>query len=62
MNIIVACDSKNGIGLDGNLPWKLKKEMSYFTNITTSSNNLNVVIMGRNTWNSIPNKFRPLFN
>jgi len=62
MHIIVACDSKNGIGLDGNLPWKLKKEMSYFTNITTSSNNLNVVIMGRNTWNSIPNKFRPLPN
>lgn len=63
--LIVACDTKNGIGKNNDIPWKLTKELHYFKKITTYSNNpflLNVVIMGRKTWESIPNKFRPLTN
>lgn len=55
-SIIVAVDSKLGIGKDGKLPWRLKGEMKYFKDTTMGG----VVIMGRNTWESIPGKFRPL--
>ncbi len=64
-NIIVAIDSKNGIGKDGNLPWHLSQELKYFKAITTktvSPDKKNVVIMGRKTWESIPEKFRPLLD
>ena len=61
-DIIVACCNKNGIGKDGELPWKLKKEMQHFKKITTDApaGYKNVVIMGRKTWESIPEKFKPL--
>jgi len=55
-SIIVAVDKNRGIGKDNALPWRLKQEMKYFKEMTTG----NVVIMGRNTWESIPEKYRPL--
>lgn len=61
--VIVAADSNNGIGKNNNLPWRLKGDMKYFkekTTTTTVYSERNVVIMGRNTWVSIPEKFRPL--
>ena len=61
--LIVACDNKHGIGKDNEIPWKLTKELQYFKKITTHSNypiSLNVVIMGRKTWDSIPAIFKPL--
>jgi dihydrofolate reductase len=64
-SIIVACDSKNGIGKNGTLPWRLKGDMKYFSEVTkktTLENEQNVVIMGRKTFESIPEKFRPLPN
>lgn len=62
LTIIVAATLNNGIGQQGRLPWRLKKEMQYFARITTnaSEGSVNAVLMGRNTWESIPNKFRPL--
>ena len=64
-SLIVAFDEKFGIGKNNDLPWKLKKDMDYFRMITTTTNNLNkakmnAVIMGRKTWESIPDKFKPL--
>ncbi|VVU95501.1 Thymidylate synthase [seawater metagenome] len=62
-DIIVAVDSKYGIGKDGILPWKIKIDMEYFKNKTTYTefpNQINVVIMGYNTWISIPKAYRPL--
>lgn len=55
-----------GIGLRNNLPWTgLKQEMAYFARVTKRSapscpNTKNAVIMGRKTWESIPDKFKPL--
>jgi dihydrofolate reductase len=62
--IVAASSSQLGIGLKGTLPWRLKKEMSYFKRVTTyhPDNLINVVIMGRKCWESIPSKFRPLPN
>lgn len=59
ISLIVAFDEKLGIGKNNDLPWKLLKEMKYFTEITTKEQN-NIVIMGRNTWDSIPRQFKPL--
>ena len=65
MNIIVAYDKKNGIGANNDLPWNISKDMKHFSTITSGTSNpksINVVIMGRNTWESIPEKHRPLKN
>lgn len=65
INVIVACDSMNGIGKDGGIPWFCKKDLKYFAKITTTTtkpNKKNVVIMGRKTYFSIPEDFRPLCN
>ncbi len=62
LTLIVAATRTNGIGQNAQLPWRLAKEMAYFKRVTTTApdGSMNVVIMGRNTWESIPQKFRPL--
>ena len=62
LTLIVAATSTNGIGKGGRLPWRLSKEITYFAKVTTAApeGKTNAVIMGRNTWKSIPSKFRPL--
>ena len=65
VNLIVALARKNyGIGIEGNIPWKLPEDMGFFKNTTIGdkekSCGKNVVVMGRKTWESIPQKFRPL--
>lgn len=61
-SLIVAMDSKYGIGKNNTLPWNQPNDMAYFKEITSTTveNKQNVIIMGRNTWNSIPENFRPL--
>ena len=64
-SIIVAHDLNLGIGAQNTLPWKLSADMSHFKKVTTETkdpNKQNVVIMGRNTYESLPEKFRPLPN
>lgn len=58
-SIIVAADSKNGIGKNGKIPWQISADMKYFGEITRGAGK-NVVIMGRTTWESLPAKHRPL--
>ncbi|KIY52696.1 hypothetical protein FISHEDRAFT_34609 [Fistulina hepatica ATCC 64428] len=62
LTIIVAATKNNGIGKNGTLPWRLPKETAYFARATSNSpeGKTNIVIMGRNSWESIPLKFRPL--
>ncbi|XP_059094303.1 dihydrofolate reductase-like [Tigriopus californicus] len=60
--IVAACEGM-GIGLNGGLPWRLKEEVKYFARMTKATQDpqkMNAVIMGRKTWESIPEKFRPL--
>lgn len=61
--MVVAYENSRGIGLRGDMPWKLPKDMAYFKTLTSSVKNSgkqNAVVMGRTTWESIPAKFRPL--
>ncbi|OGX57011.1 MAG: hypothetical protein A2447_02555 [Omnitrophica WOR_2 bacterium RIFOXYC2_FULL_38_12] len=65
LSIIVAIDQENGIGKGGVLPWNIPGDMKHFKNITTlvsEEGKMNAVIMGRKTWDSIPEVFRPLKN
>ena len=56
---ILAHDSQWGIGKDGDLPWpKNSEDMKWFKECTNES----VVVMGRNTWDSLPFSFCPLPN
>jgi len=57
MNVIVATDRLWGIGKDGNIPWHISEDMKFFKKMTTGK----VVIMGRKTMESFPNK-KPLPN
>ena len=62
-DIILACDNNNGIGKKGKLPWRIKEDMEFFkrkTSFTPYPNLMNAVIMGYNTWISIPSDKRPL--
>jgi dihydrofolate reductase len=61
-DLIVACDLNRGIGKEGNLPWKLRGDMRHFKEITVNAaaGLKNAVIMGRKTWQSIPQENRPL--
>lgn len=64
-SIIVAKDKNNNIGYNGDLLFHYKKDMERFKSITSETNKkdkINAVIMGRKTYYSIPNKFRPLKN
>mgnify|MGYP006083642667 CR=1 FL=1 len=49
--IIVAHDDTYGIGLEGRIPWSHPDDLSHFARITKGG----VVIMGRITYESIPN-------
>ena len=62
-SIMVAMDEQQGIGKGGTLPWHIPGDLKYFKNLTTKTKLLdkkNVVIMGRKTWESLPQNFRPL--
>ncbi|XP_041643905.1 dihydrofolate reductase [Cheilinus undulatus] len=68
LNGIVAVCPDMGIGMNGNLPWhpvRLNNEFKHFRKMTSTPSvegKQNVVIMGRKTWFSIPEKNRPLNN
>jgi dihydrofolate reductase len=56
LSLIVAHDLNRGIGLQGKLPWYIPKDLQWF-----KKNTLNKpIIMGRNTWDSLP--IQPLPN
>ena len=57
INMIVAIQSKdNGIGFQGDQPYAFSEDFANFQKLTVGG----IVIMGRKTWEAIPEKFRPL--
>ena len=57
--MIVAMDEDGCIGQQGDLPWRLKSDMLRFKSLT-EADGFNAVIMGRKTWDSLPEAYRPL--
>ena len=58
VKLILALDKYFGISKNNILPWHLTKDLKRFKNLTKNE----TVIMGRKTWDSLPNKFKPLPN
>ena len=56
LHLIYARARNNVIGVNGDLPWHLPEDLAHFKQTTMGQ----PVIMGRITWESIPEKFRPL--
>ena len=56
MKLILACDPNGGIGYQNKLPWtNIRGDLPRFKRLTDGQN----VIMGRNTWDSLPKKPLP---
>lgn len=56
--LIAAVAKNNCIGKRGSLPWYLPEDLKHFKKLTVGT----VVVMGRKTWESIPQIRRPLSN
>ncbi|MDR2787216.1 MAG: dihydrofolate reductase [Candidatus Accumulibacter sp.] len=56
VSLIAAVARNRVIGRDDRLPWRLPGDMRHFRETTRGK----PVIMGRRTWESLPEKFRPL--
>lgn len=55
-SIIVSINLKGGIGINNKLPWHIPKDLQWFKKNTLNK----TVIMGSNTYFSLPEKYRPL--
>lgn len=58
ISLVAAISRNNCIGKDNTLPWDIPEDMKRVKELTVGRN----VIMGRKTWESIPEKHRPLPN
>jgi len=56
LGLVWAQTSTGVIGQAGTMPWHLPEDMLHFSNLTSG----HPVIMGRKTWESFPDKYRPL--
>jgi dihydrofolate reductase len=56
VSIVVAHASNRVIGHRGELPWRLPSDMRRFRELTIGG----TVLMGRRTYESLPDRFRPL--
>jgi dihydrofolate reductase len=56
--IVVAHSANRVIGREGDLPWHLPADLKRFRELTTGG----IVVMGRKTYESLPDAYRPLPN
>jgi dihydrofolate reductase len=56
LTLIAAVDRRGAIGRDGGLLWHEREDQAHFRRVTMGC----PVIMGRKTWDSLPERFRPL--
>lgn len=55
--VLVAAVARDGVIGDGRtMPWHIPEDMAHFRELTRGA----PVIMGRKTWDSLPQRFRPL--
>lgn len=57
VSLILACTIDGGIGYENKIPWKISDDLKKFRQITTRTHDnmkMNAVLMGRNTWESLP--------
>jgi dihydrofolate reductase len=54
---LIWAEARGGvIGRGGTMPWSLPEDLAHFRTLTGSD----TVVMGRRTWDSLPERFRPL--
>ncbi|MEV4735410.1 MULTISPECIES: dihydrofolate reductase [unclassified Microbacterium] len=54
---LIWAEAKRGvIGAEGGMPWNVPEDLAHFKDTTLGA----PVIMGRKTWDSLPERFRPL--
>lgn len=58
ISLIAAISENSCIGKNGELPWHIPEDLAHFKELTLNHS----VIMGRKTWESLPERFRPLPN
>ncbi|MGP6171325.1 dihydrofolate reductase [Microbacterium sp. A196] len=56
VGLIWAEASGGVIGADGGMPWHVPEDLAHFKQVTLNA----PVVMGRKTWDSLPERFRPL--
>ncbi|KIP53692.1 dihydrofolate reductase [Leucobacter komagatae] len=56
LGMIWAEANGGAIGRRGEMPWHLPEDLAYFKRVTLGD----PVVMGRRTWESLPERFRPL--
>lgn len=62
-DIVVAADLGDGIAAGGKLPWHLPSDLAHLKRLTSDTQvpgTRNAVLMGRVTWDTIPERWRPL--
>lgn len=62
-SIIAAMDTDRGLGKDNDLAWRIPADMAWFkahTMTPSEEGKINACIMGRKTWESLPDSFKPL--
>ena len=60
LNLIYCKNTQNLIGINNELLFTIPEDMKHFKNTTTQEyikDHKNIVIMGYNTWKSIPERF-----
>lgn len=53
---LIWAEAHGVIGADGGIPWHLPEDLAHFKALTMGA----PVVMGRRTWDSLPDRFRPL--
>ena len=54
---LVAAVARGGvIGQGSEIPWRIPEDLAFFRDLTMG----HAVVMGRRTWDSVPERFRPL--
>lgn len=56
LGLVWAQSTSGVIGRGGDIPWRVPEDLAHFKKITMG----HTVVMGRRTWESLPENFRPL--